>query len=142
MMDYKYMATPMTTNIRKVRDSDSDIVDPSLYWQLIGSLMYLVNTRPYICFTVNTLSKFQVEPRHEHWIAAKHVLKYIHGMLNYGLRYTLTSDVQLHGFIDSDWVGSAKDKMITSGLCFSLGSAMISWASRKHKSIALLIAEA
>jgi hypothetical protein len=43
MMDCKPMDTPMTTDIRKVRDSDSDPVDPSLYRQLIGSLMYLVN---------------------------------------------------------------------------------------------------
>jgi hypothetical protein len=96
------MATPMITYIRKVRDSDYDPVDPSLYRQLIGSLMYLVNTRPYNFFVVNTLSQFQVEPRHEHWIAAKHVLRYIRGTLNYGLRYTSSSDIQLHGFTDSD----------------------------------------
>jgi hypothetical protein len=44
MMDCKSMDTPMTTDIIKVRDSDSDPVDPSLHQQLIGSLMYLVNT--------------------------------------------------------------------------------------------------
>jgi hypothetical protein len=44
MMDCKSMDTPMTTDIRKVRDSDSDPVDLSLYRQLIGSLLYLVNT--------------------------------------------------------------------------------------------------
>jgi hypothetical protein len=58
MMDCKSMDTLMTTNIRKVRDSDSDPVDPSLYQQLVGSLMYLVNTRPDICFVANTLSQF------------------------------------------------------------------------------------
>jgi hypothetical protein len=52
------MDTPMTTDIRKVRDSDSDPVDPSRYRQLIGSLMYLVNTQPDIFFAVNTLSQF------------------------------------------------------------------------------------
>jgi hypothetical protein len=137
MMDCKSMDTPMTTYIIKVRDSDSDPVDPSLYRQLIGSLMYLVNTRPDICFAVNTLSQFQVEPRHEHWIVAKHVLRYIHGTINYGLRYTVSSDIQLHGFTDSDWAGSAEDKKSTSGMCFSLGSAMISWGSRKQNSVAL-----
>jgi hypothetical protein len=58
MMDCKSMDTPMTIDIRNVRDSNSDPVDPSLYRQLIGSLMYLVNTRPDICFALNTLSQF------------------------------------------------------------------------------------
>jgi hypothetical protein len=71
MMDCKSMDTSMTTDIRKVRDLDYDPVDPSLYQQLIGSLMYLVNTQPDICFVVNTLIQFQVEPKHEHWIAPK-----------------------------------------------------------------------
>jgi hypothetical protein len=90
----------MPTDIRKLRDSDSILVDPSLYQQLIGLLMYLVNNQPDIFFAVNTLSQFQVEPRKEYWIAAKHVLIYIYGMLNYGLRYTSSNDIQLHGFID------------------------------------------
>jgi hypothetical protein len=102
MMDCKSMATPMVIDLKKLRDSDSDPIDSSLYRQLIGSLMYLVNTQPDICFVVNKLSQFQVEPRHEHWIATKHILIYLHGTLNYGLRYASSSDVQLHGFIDSD----------------------------------------
>jgi hypothetical protein len=142
MMDCKSMDTPMNADIRKVKVPDSDLVDPSLYRQLIGSLMYLVNTRPDICFAVNTLSQFQVEPRQEHWIAAKHVLRYIRGTINYGLRYTASSDIQLHGFTDSDWAGSAEDRKSTSGMCFSLGSAMISWSSRKQKSVTLSTAEA
>jgi hypothetical protein len=137
MMDCKSMDTPMTTNIRKVRDSDSDPVDSSLYRQLIGSLMYLVNTRPDIFFDINTLSKFQVEHKHEHWIAANHVLRYICGMLNYGLIYTSFSDIQLHGFIDLDWVGSAEDRRSTLGLCFNLGSSMIYWGSMKQKYVTL-----
>jgi hypothetical protein len=142
MMDCKSMDTPMNANIRKVKVPDSDPVDPSLYRQLIGSLMYLVNTRPYICFAVNTLSQFQVEPRHEHWIATKHVLRYICGTINYGLRYTASSNIQLHGFTDSDWARSVEDRKSTSSMCFSLGSVMISWGSRKQKSVALSTTEA
>jgi hypothetical protein len=51
------MDTPMTIDIIKVGDSDYDPVDLSLYRQLVGSLMYLVNTQPNICFVVNTLSQ-------------------------------------------------------------------------------------
>jgi hypothetical protein len=142
MMDCKSMDTSMNEDIRKVKDPDSDPVDPSLYRQLIGSLMYLINTRPDICFVVNTLNQFQVEPRHEHWIGAKHVLRYIHGTINYGLRYTASSDIQLHGFTYSNWAGSAEDKKSTSGMCFIFVFVMISWDIRKQKSVALSTTEA
>jgi hypothetical protein len=58
------------------------------------------------------------------------------------LRYTTSSDIQLHGFTDSDWAGSAEDRKSTSSMCVSLSSAMISWGSKKHKSVALSTAEA
>jgi hypothetical protein len=141
-MDCKSMASPMVTNLKKLRDSDSTPIDASTYRQLIGSLMYFVNTRLNICFAMNTLSQFQVEPRHEHWIPAKHILRYLCGTLNYGLRYVSNSDVQLQGYTNYDWAGIADDRKSTSGVCFSLGSAMISWTSRKHKSVALGTAEA
>jgi hypothetical protein len=116
----------MVTDMRKLRDFDYDLVDSSLYRQLIGSLMYLVNTWPNICFVVNTLSQFQVEHRHGHWIATKHILRYLHGTLNYGLRYASNNDVKLHGFINLDWAGSEDETNNTSSICFNLGSAMIS----------------
>jgi hypothetical protein len=58
-------------------------------------------------------------------------------MIMYGLRYASNNEVKLHGFTDSDWVGSVEDRKSTYGLCFSLGYAMISWASRKQKFVAL-----
>ena len=57
MLDYKSMATPMDANLKKLRESasDFDLIDPTMNRQLIGSLMYLMNTRPDMCFAVNTL---------------------------------------------------------------------------------------
>ena len=80
--------------------------------------------------------------KHIHWIAAKHILRYLKGTQDYGLRYTSGGGVLLHGFSDSDWAGSVQDRKSTSGFCFSMGSAMVSWLSRKQGSIALSIAEA
>jgi hypothetical protein len=40
------MATPIVIDLKKLRDYDYDPIDLSLYRKLIGSLMYLVNTRP------------------------------------------------------------------------------------------------
>ena len=71
MMDCKSMPTPMVANLKLLNDTSSDRVDSTIYRQMIGSLMYLTNTRLDICFAVNTLSQFMVEPKRVHWIAAK-----------------------------------------------------------------------
>ena len=47
--------------------------------------MYLVNTRPDICFVMNTLSQYMVELRSVHMVGEKHVLRYIAGTVDYGL---------------------------------------------------------
>ena len=55
MMDCKAMTTPMASNLKLLSDDSSELVDATMYHQMIGSLMYLTNTRPNICFAVNTL---------------------------------------------------------------------------------------
>jgi hypothetical protein len=72
-----------------------------------------------------------VEPRHVHWIETKHVLRYLHGTIGYGLRYVSKNVVKLQGHTDSDWAESEADGKITSRCCFNLGSGMISWSSRE-----------
>ena len=92
---------------------------------VIGSLMYLVNTRSDICFAVNILSQFQLEPCHDHWIIAKNILRYLRGTIHHCLKYN-SKEVKLIGFTGFDWVGSETDGRSTIGGCFRLGSAMIS----------------
>jgi hypothetical protein len=104
--------------------------------------MYLVNTRLDICYAVNVLSQFMSQSRQTHWIATKHVLRYLRGTVGYGLRYASSVDLSLQGYADADWAGSAVDRKSTSGCCFTLGSAMVSWCSRKQSSVALSTAEA
>ena len=103
MIDCKAMATPMTTNLNLLNDDSSEAVDATLDRHIIGSLMYLTNTRPYIYFFVNTLSKYMVNPEHIHLVAEKHVMRYLKGTLDYGRRYALDGEIILHGFIDSYW---------------------------------------
>ena len=71
--------------------AEGELVDPTLYRQLIGSLMYLVNTRPNLSFAVNTLSQFMMEPKRVHWTAAKHILRYLAATADYGLDYRRSS---------------------------------------------------
>ena len=81
MMDCKAMTTLMTANLKLLNDDSSEIVDVTIYRQIIVSLMYLTNTRPYICFTVNTLSQYMVNPIHTHLVGEKHVMRYLNGTL-------------------------------------------------------------
>ena len=133
MMDWKSMSTPMITNLRKLHDSNtgSNLVDPTMYRQLIGSLMYMIHTRPDIWYAVIAMSQLMTEPRQRHWVVAKHILRYLRGTITYGLRYTSSGGLFLHGYEDADWVGCLVDQKSTSRYCFSLRSTMISWSSWK-----------
>ena len=68
MVDYKSVSTPMELNFKKLNGSvvGPAIGNPTEYRQLVGALMFLVNTRADICFAMNTLSQQMVEPHHFH----------------------------------------------------------------------------
>ena len=85
MMDCKAITTPMALNLKLLSDASSEAVDAMIYHQMIGSLMYLTNTRLDICFAVNTSSHFLTDTRHVHLTAAKHILRYLKGTIDYGL---------------------------------------------------------
>jgi hypothetical protein len=135
------MNTPMEMKLKLLVDTSSKLIDATLYRQMIGLVMYLTNTRLDICFFVNTLGQFLVEPIHVHLVATKHVMRYLKGTLYYGLSYDGDHNFTLSGYTNSDWAGSVSDRKSTSRCCFSLGSAMISWQSRKQSSIVLSTAE-
>jgi hypothetical protein len=56
MLECKDMTPPMEMNLKLFVDASSELVDATLYRHIIGLLMYLKNTMPYIFFLVNTLS--------------------------------------------------------------------------------------
>ena len=74
MMEIKTMTTPMALNLELLSDDSSEAVDAMMYRQMIGSLMYLMNTRLDICFDVNTL-------RHVHLMVVKHAMRYLKGII-------------------------------------------------------------
>ena len=120
------MSTPMVTSWKKLHASEGELVDPTLYRQLIGLLMYLANSRPDMCFAVNTLSQFMVDPRRVHWVSAKHVLRYLACTVDYGMDYRRSHGVRFIAFTDSDWAGSVAYWKSTSRCSFSLGSTTVS----------------
>ena len=104
--------------------------------------MYLVNTRPDICYAVNQLSQAMVKPTKLFWNAGEHVPRYIMGTSEYGLWYRQTDEVKLHGFMDADWAGNPTDRKSTPGGVFNIGSTTVSWYNRKQRSMVLSSVEA
>ena len=100
-------------------------MDATVYRQLVGSFMYLVNKRPDICYAVNQLIQAMVKPTKLFWKVGKHVLRYLTGTSEYGLWYRQTDEVKLHGFTDADWAGSPTDIKSTSGGVFSIESTTV-----------------
>ena len=101
-----------------------------LYRSLIGFLMYLTTTRPDVLYAVRILSQFMHCASDLHLRTAKRIVRYIKGIINYGVKFHKSWKFRLNGFSDSDW-GGAHDMKITSGLCFNLGSGAFSWYSKK-----------
>ena len=54
----------------------------------------------------------------------------------------MNHNINLEGYVDSDWAGSAIDRKSTSGCCFSMGSGMMSWFSMKQSCVELSMTKA
>jgi hypothetical protein len=130
IMDCKAISTLMVAKLKLLCVTTSETMDGTIYRQMIGFLMYLTNTRLDICFVVNTLSQYMVKPRYVHLIATKHVMRYLKGTIDYGLRYISVHEIRLQGYTTSDWVGSVIDWKSKSRCCFILGLVVISWLIR------------
>ena len=106
------------------------------YASAVGSLMYaMLCTRPDICYAVGVVSRFQSNPGLNHWIAVKHILKYLRRTRDYMLVYS-GDDLKIQGYTDSDFQGDRDSRKSTSGSVFTLGGAAVVWRSVKQSSIA------
>ena len=90
--------------------------------------------------------RFGVAKRQEHLAAVKRVLRYVAGMVHWGLHYHpgggKDTAPHLMGYSDSDLAGDVNDRKSTSGLIFFLAGGPIAWQSAKQKVVALSSCEA
>lgn len=113
-----------------------------MFRQIVGSLRYLCNSRPDICYSVSVISKFMHDPKKSHLIAAKRIPKYIEGAMEFGLLFPngAKSEVnELIGYSDSDWCGDLTDRKSTSGYVFKFNDTAISWCTKKQLVTALIL---
>ena len=85
-----------------------------------------VCTRPDIAFAIGILGRYQSNPGLDHWRAVKKVMRYLQGIKYYKLMYIRTSNLEVVGYSDSDFVGCVDSRKSTSGYIFILAGGAIS----------------
>lgn len=135
-------STPMEQRLQLQKVVDGTIVDATEYRSVIGSLRYLVNTRPDIAHAVGVVSRHMEAPGKEHWAAVKQILRYIRGTQDFGCRYVHGGAARLVGFSDSDHAGDINDRKSTTGFVFFFNNNLISWCSQKQGGVSTSSCEA
>lgn len=68
-------------------------------------------------------------------------MRYLKCTRDYGLKYSADGSSVIEGFVDADWGGNVIDRSYI-GVCFSLSGCVISWETKKQKTVALSSSEA
>ncbi|GJT02374.1 ribonuclease H-like domain-containing protein [Tanacetum coccineum] len=140
LLDKAYMAncnptrTPVETESKLGPDGDP-ISDPTLYRSLAGGLQYLTFTRPNISYAVQQVCLHMHDPQEPHLAAIKRVLRYVRGILDFGLQLYASITGSLVAYTDADWAGCPTTGRSTSGYCVFLGDNLLSWSAKRQHTL-------
>ncbi|GKC00221.1 retrovirus-related pol polyprotein from transposon TNT 1-94 [Tanacetum coccineum] len=141
MLDCNAVVNPIVPGC-KLKMEEGEPMNETLFKSLVGSLMYITTTRPDIQFVVSYISRFVSKPTEVHFAAAKRVLRYLQGTLDYGIWYKRGGTGRMEVFTDSDFAGDHNDRKSTSGYLVLWDEAAVSWSSKKQSIVALSSTEA
>lgn len=133
---------PLVPGSKLDLDEGGERVDETLYKQIVGSLIYITNTRPDLQFAVSLLSRYMSRPTTLHLAAAKKVMRYLKGTMDFGLWYKRGGRRELLIYTDSDFAGDLDSKRSTSGYVFLMDEAAVTWSSKKQPIVTLSTTEA
>ena len=100
MSDSKAISTSMGTNGNLDSDASGNMVDQKLYRSMIGSLLYVIASRPDVMFSVSMCARFQFSPRESHLKATKRILRYLKHTQNVSLWYSRGTKFELVEYSD------------------------------------------
>nr|GEW18643.1 zinc finger, CCHC-type [Tanacetum cinerariifolium] len=142
LTDGKSSSAPIDTKKPLHKDPDCKDVDVHTYRLMIGSLMYLPSSKPYIMFAVCACACFQVTPKTSHLHVVKRIFRYLKGKPYLGLWYPKDSPFNLVAYSDSDYASASLDRKSTTGGCQFFGCRLISWQCKKQTVVAISSTEA
>ncbi|RDY06329.1 putative mitochondrial protein, partial [Mucuna pruriens] len=109
------VGTPTKVRIFLEKETHEELIDPTHYKKIVGSLRYLCNPRPDLSFNVWLISRFMQEPR---------ILRYVQGTIGFGVLFPkgeAEAKLELIGYSDSDWCGDKSDRKSIVGYIFFYG---------------------
>nr|GEV93607.1 DNA-directed DNA polymerase [Tanacetum cinerariifolium] len=136
------MKTPISTETKLTKDEEGESVDNTEYQGMIGSLLYLTESRPDIMSSVCLDARFQEDPKTSHLKAVKRIFRYIKGTTRLGLWYPKGSGIETIVYVDFDHAGDYVDRKRTSGICTFTGCCLTSWFCKKQTALAISTTEA
>ena len=142
MEDSKIVSTPMVIGHKLSKNDESPEVNQTLYRSMIGKLQYVVHSRPDIALAVGIVARFSANPKENHMMAIKRIMRYLKGIEDYGLYYRKNENFELRAYTNVDWAGSLDDRKSTSGGAFFLGNRLVFLTSKKKNCISQSIAKA
>ncbi|PWA93616.1 hypothetical protein CTI12_AA069020 [Artemisia annua] len=142
VLNDKPSVTPLNPQVQ-LNDTEGELLsDPSLYRTLVGKLIYLTITRPYISFAAQLLSQFSHAPRTTHMKALLRVLRYIKLSHGQGLHIPSNTNHTLLAYCDRDWAACPTTRRSVSGYAIFLDKCFISWSSKKQSVVSRSSTEA
>ncbi|XP_048431184.1 uncharacterized mitochondrial protein AtMg00810-like [Pyrus x bretschneideri] len=140
-LDVKPVSTPVPSGHKLSAYDGEPHNNPEMYMSVVGALQYLTITRPDLSYAVNQVCQFMQSPKTSHWQAVKRILRYVKATYNHGLVYKPGS-TNLTAYSDADYAGNPDTRHSTGGFCIYFGSNLVSWSSKKQKTVSRSSSEA
>ncbi|GKA64268.1 hypothetical protein Tco_0763874 [Tanacetum coccineum] len=134
--------TPIVEKSKLDVDKEGKAIDLSHYRGMIGTILYLTASRPDLQFAISMCARYLARPTEKHLHAVKRIFRYLRGTINRGLWYSKDSSIDITAFADADHAGCQDTRRSTSGSMQFLGDKLVSWSSKRQKSVAISSTEA
>lgn len=114
MTDGRVVDIPLELNGKINHSKDICHSDPTLYREIVGSLIYLSITQPDIAYEAQIVSQFVLALCTTHWGVVIHILHYVHETLFWSLLFSFYSELVLCAYSNVDWAGDVVDQKSTT----------------------------
>ncbi|XP_047177636.1 uncharacterized mitochondrial protein AtMg00810-like [Vigna umbellata] len=118
------VSTPIQLGTKFSKTKGKPYSDVHAYRRLLDRLLYLTNTRPYLCFVI-TLNQFLSNPLEDHYATAIRILRYIKNNPGQGLFFPSNTEHDLKAFNDSDWAACHNTRRSVAGFNVFYGVSLI-----------------